>query len=316
MNMLGKLYSKGIGTSINESQAVQWLRNAAQNGITEGWYNIGLMYKEKSPVPEFEKAYKYFDTAAQHGYEQATYALAYMLYKGLGCQQDYTMAASLFKQGAFPERSNSMYFYGLCWRNGYGVPSNQDSATYWLQKAAQKGYKMAINELANSEGENSNAQARRISANLKNDFLAKSSSLNKFQKIETNTMSKVVTGDYEGYMVRYDWSGQNAINSAKLKLKLSYKDGKVSGQWIESDSISASLDASINSSSLVFSNMKYTRKDHYNPNKGASYLFKDANLQWSYNNDTLYLIGNIQMVSAKTNEPEKPLFISLKRYAG
>jgi len=316
MNILGKLYAKGIGVISNENNAFYWFTKATQNGIVEGWYNIALLYKENVNAPDFEKAFKYFDTAANHGDEQSIYAIAYMHYKGLGCQQDYNKAASLFKKGAVSGRANSMYFYGLCWRNGYGLSTNQDSAKYWLQKSAKKGYKMAINELATKEGENNNIQARTLSAKLKNDFLTKNSSLNKFQKIEVNNSSKVVTGEFEGYLIRYDWSGQYAISSSKLQLKLFNQNGQLSGQWIENDTINLRLNAHLNSSSIVFNDMEYNRKDHYNMKKGKNYSFKNANLQWSQNKDTMFLIGNIQMFSIKQNEPDKPIFISLKRYVG
>lgn len=316
MNMLGKLYSKGTGVTRNKNQAIQWFAEAAQNGIVEGWYNTALLYKEDTQTPDFAMAYQYFDTAASHGDEQSIYALAYMHYKGLGCQQDYGKAATLFKKGAISGRANSMYFYGLCWRNGYGVMLNQDSAMYWLQNAAGKGYKMAINELRSNEAENSNPSAKMLSARLKNDFLSKNASLNKFQKVDAAAPKKVTDGDYEGYLIRYDWSGQHAISSSSLKLRLAYRDGTVSGQWIENDSIIVPLTARINSSAMTFNNTKYVRKDHYNPKKGSSYLFQDAKLQWSQKDDTLYLTGIVQMFSTKQNEPDKPLFVSLKRYVG
>lgn len=75
------------------------------------------------------------------GDAQSVYALAYMQYKGLGCLQDYDSAVILFAQGAFLGRDNSMYFYGLCWRNGYGLVKNEDSAKYWLQRPASLGYR-------------------------------------------------------------------------------------------------------------------------------------------------------------------------------
>lgn len=316
MNALGKIYAKGVGVTRDKNQAIQWFLQAAKNGIVEGWYNIGLVYKEDIEKPDFVNAYAYFDTAAKHGDEQSIYALAYMHYKGLGCQQDYAKAAVLFKKGATAGRANSMYFYGLCLRNGYGVTLDEKSATYWLEKAANKGYQMAINELRSTAGENNNPAAKMLSARLKNDFLSRNVSLNQFQKVNTNTPQMVTDGDYEGHLIRYDWSGQHAISSSKLKLKLVYREGMLSGQWIEDDSTVVPIAAQVNVSAITFSNTKYMRKDHYNPNKGSSYLFQDANLQWSQKEDTLYLTGIIQLFSAKQNEPDKPLSISLKRYIG
>lgn len=99
------------------------------------YYHLAVQYKEGKGVPmDYQKAFDYFQKAANLGDSQSVYAVGYMHYKGLGCRQDYALAARLFAQGAYGGRDNSMYFYGLAWRNGYGLPQNEDSAQYWLKK--------------------------------------------------------------------------------------------------------------------------------------------------------------------------------------
>lgn len=316
MNMLGKLYYRGLGVAKKKDQAIYWFTQAGQHGVIESWYNLGLMYKEDKEAQDFEKAYEYFDKAATLGDDQSTYAVAYMHYKGLGCTQDYNKAAAFFKKGAYLRRSNSMYFYGLCWRNGYGVSVNTDSAKYWLERAAKKGYRMAEKELATVESENGNEAAKLLSAKLKDDYLSRNTSLNNFKKIDFRFSSDVVEGKYEGFIIRYDWSGEHAISSAKLKLEMVRKNGKVIGQWIENDSTNISFNADITSSSMVFNNTKYSRRDHYSPKKGIEFIFQDAKLQWMEKNDTIFLVGNIRMFSPERNEPDKPIFISVKKYRG
>jgi uncharacterized protein len=314
MNMLGKLYYGGLGVAKNKEQAIYWFTQAGQRGVVESWYNIGLIFKDDSQAQDFEKAYEYFDKAAQLGDHQSIYAVAYMHYKGLGCAQDYSKAFDFFKKGAYLRRSNSMYFYGLCWRNGYGVSANVDSANYWLERAAKKGYRMAAKELASEESENSNGAARALSTRLRDEYLFRNTALNSFQKVTLPVNSETIEGKYEGFIIRYDWSGQHAISSAKLQLEIVRKNGLIIGQWIENDSVKIPFNAEITSSSMVFNNTKYTKTDHYSPKKGIEYIFQDAKLQWTEKNDTIFLVGNIRMFSPERKEPDKPIFISLKKY--
>src|ERR1019366_5028191 len=127
--------------------SAQTSKDSITNLITN-YYKLALQYKDGNGVTmDYAKAYSYFSKAADLGDAQSVYAAGYMQYKGLGCVQDYQKAALAFAQGAKTGKDNSMYFYGLCWRNGYGVVTkNEDSAKYWLNKAAAIGYKQAVKE--------------------------------------------------------------------------------------------------------------------------------------------------------------------------
>lgn len=312
MNILGLMCLKGQGTTANRQTGISWLTTAGNGGYLEAWYNLGLLYKNDPGVGrDYGVAYQYFKTGADLGDDQCIYSVAYMHYKGLGCEQSYQRAATLFQQGSKLGRPNSMYFYGLCLRNGYGVEKNLDSAIYWLTKAANKGYKMAIMELATPNGENNNHN-QSLASQSKNVFSDREN-LNKYRKLENTISINDLSGKFEGQLIKYDWSGQHVISSSALSLNLSYTDNKIIGTWVQSDSITVPIEVILTPSSLIFVDTKYSRTDYYSPKKPIQYKFESASLQWVRKGETMYLEGNVQMFSTQRNEPEKPLFISLSR---
>lgn len=112
------------------------------------YYALAKKYKDGDGIAiDYSKAFYYFSKAADLGDAQSIYAVAYLHYKGFGTTQDYFTASRLFSQGAYAGRDNSEYFLGLCFRNGYGLKQNEDSARYWLKKAAAQGYRQAFLEL-------------------------------------------------------------------------------------------------------------------------------------------------------------------------
>jgi len=77
---------------------------SANTSITENnvptisdYYKLAVQYKDGIGVPmDYRKAYENFSKAAALGDPQSVYAVGYMTYKGLGCNQDYKKAADLF----------------------------------------------------------------------------------------------------------------------------------------------------------------------------------------------------------------------------
>lgn len=198
----------------------QTSKDSLENVIAN-YYKLALQYKDGNGViMDYTKAYNYFTKAADLGDAQSIYAMGYMQYKGLGCTQDYIKAASLFAQGAKLGKDNSMYFYGLCWRNGYGVDKNEDSAKYWLNKAAAIGYKQAVQELKMAVGENSNDSANALVQQINNAAIPNKTTLNQYTKIQQKLpSSEIITGDYTGWIIQYDWSGTHVVSSKKITIQ-------------------------------------------------------------------------------------------------
>jgi uncharacterized protein len=316
MNVVGILKNEGIGTTIDKAEALQYFKLSGENGYAQGWYNIALQYKDaKGKDQDFYKAYIYFEKAAKLDDAQSNYALGYFHYKGFGCNQDYSEAVKYFKMGAYDGRSNSMYFLGLCFRNGYGLSLNIDSARNWLLKSASKKYSLAVDELKSITAENNNKNAQEASESLQNRIIQIKdvNKTNDYQKINQNLELGFIKGQFNGTIIKYDWSNKFAIEHGNLAMKIDYVDNMLVGEWIENDSIIVPFKAFITPLSIAFVNTSYSKTDHYSPSEPVDYDFGNAKLQWIKKEDSIYLIGTVQMFSPKRNEPQKPITIVLSK---
>jgi hypothetical protein len=280
------------------------------------YYSEAIKYKDGIGVRiDYTKAFENFEAAAKLGDLQSEYAIGYLHYKGLGCTQDYTKAAKLFSNGAFHQKDNSMYFYALCFRNGYGIERNEDSARFWLTKSAALGYNQAIQELSMTDGENNNLSAQKLVESITFAALPKEQVLNQFTKIQNKQpVSELLDGLFQGYMIQYDWSGKNVIDSKKLTLELKLNNSTISGLWDEESSGKIPFIASISGDSIIFHNAKLGRKDHYSADTNISYEFKNMKLNTYQTRDIVYLIGNTEMFSNLRKEPSKPITIALSKF--
>ena len=239
-----------------------------------------------------------------------------MLYKGFGCTQNYTEAARLFAQGAFTGKPNSMYFYGLCLRNGYGVVANKDSARYWLMQASNMGWDAANDELSAKEPEHA-AVAGSLAEKIRKAQAAMppTNVANQYQKVQHQVAVNEVAGTYQGYLLKYDWSGQHVIEANKLKVTLNYINDSLKGVWQEDDSITLPIKATLTTKAMVFSQMQYSKTNHYSADRPELAILKRAHLQFNHLDTLVYLSGNIEEFIPSRNEPSKPLYLALQRVA-
>jgi len=120
-----------------------------------------------------------------------------------------------------------------------------------------------------------------------------------------------LAGEYTGYAVKYDWSGQHPIAKTQLKLILEQQGDSLIGVWTENDTLQTTVHALISDTALVFNNSGYSHTDHYNRQRPNVFRFRNARLQLLNRNDTVLLAGNIQLFSLVHYEPEKPMYISI-----
>ena len=123
MNALGLMYILGSVGKPDTVQAVSWLTSAGNAGFLSAWVNLGYIYKyaHGGVKQNLTNAFMYFDKAAKKGAINGCCDAGYMLYKGIGCKQNYEAAYSYFRYAAAKNYSPAMYMLGLCYRNGYGV---------------------------------------------------------------------------------------------------------------------------------------------------------------------------------------------------
>lgn len=63
-------------------------------------------------------------------------------------QANQVKAAQLFREAAAGGDPEAQFQYGICLRDGRGVPQNQQEAIEWFRKAANAGYPEASQELS------------------------------------------------------------------------------------------------------------------------------------------------------------------------
>jgi uncharacterized protein len=314
MNALGIQYKNGLGIDSNATEALAWFNKAAGAGYAKAWYNLGLIYKYGNGVQlNYETAYNYFRNAADAGLATGYYAQGYMLYKGLGCPQDYKKAFALFRKGILQNNMACMHFAGLCLSNGWGVEKNADSAAYWFKKAGSLGYTIASDQLI-EKGEDRLSAAEKINTqNALRKAAVTGEDLGRFRRVNHSAKIQEIAGDYTGYLVKYDYSGEHVMSSQKIMLKLADDNGTLKGWWIENDTLKVEVTAVQAGNALLFKNTSINRKGNISATRLRHFDFEKAKLKLLKKGDSLFMVGNMYLFSTEVQEPEKPLYVILTR---
>lgn len=77
--MIGVIYEKGQGVSLDYAEAAQWYRKAADKGNSAAQYRLGRLFERGQGVEESrEEAIKWYKKSAKQGYVDAKQALKRM----------------------------------------------------------------------------------------------------------------------------------------------------------------------------------------------------------------------------------------------
>lgn len=351
MNALGLVYNKGISVPVNEQEGVQWLEKAAAAGYANAWYNLGLLLKQTDKIEDQVKALGYFEKAANSGYNKAyhawggmimkgngtsqdyplafsifkqgaekgdpssIYSVGYMYYKGLGCAQDYSQAVQQFVLGAQKGNLASMYMLGLCFRNGYGVTIDTDKAKFWLNKSAARGLKKSEIELAEPEAENAQPnQLKTVSQAIPEVItITETEAPETFRSVKQASITTNISGSYTGHLLRYDWSGQNIISKTPLQIDFTQEGTQLVGVWKEEAGDTVAFNAQIQENAILFQDSKIDRTEHFYKDTVATYQFKEAKLQLLQTDESLFIIGNLNLYNIKERENERPMYLILDK---
>ena len=107
----GADFDKGVAAYEAEDYvtAAQEFKKAAEQGIAQAQYNLGVMYDNGEGVIQDDKeAVKWFRLAAEQGYARAQHNLGVMYRNGEGVRQDDKEAVTWYRlaaeQGAVPSK--------------------------------------------------------------------------------------------------------------------------------------------------------------------------------------------------------------------
>jgi chromosome segregation ATPase len=130
-----------VGVPQDYFEAALWFRQAAEAGVPEAQYNLGLAYEIGRGLAKDETlAQRWYRAAAEQNYARARYNLALMLEEGRGSAMDEAMAAQLYRTAALQGFGPAQNNYGIMLAEGRGgLASNFKEAYAWLALAAENG---------------------------------------------------------------------------------------------------------------------------------------------------------------------------------
>jgi TPR repeat protein len=150
---LAAIYTAGHGgVKVDYERAAQWFREAADNGVANARYNLGVLYHQGMGVERsIEDAIKWYTAAADLGHPEAQYNLGIAYIEGIGVPYDPSKASNYFENAAKSGITEAAYNLGLIHENGLLGQAKPDEALMWYKTAADKGSpeaKAALEQLA------------------------------------------------------------------------------------------------------------------------------------------------------------------------
>lgn len=144
------MYEHGIGVPQDYATAMTWYRKAAESGLPEAQYGIGVLYDKGSGIErDSSEAARWFERAANQGFVAAEFNLANYYRAGDGVSQDYEKALAYYNKAALQGFAAAQFNLGAMYGNGEGTPQNEAEAYKWLLVAEKSGYTDAGKYLSN-----------------------------------------------------------------------------------------------------------------------------------------------------------------------
>ncbi len=138
---LAAIYTAGHGgVNQNYKRAGLWFREAAEGGIANARYNLGVLYHQGLGVEQDTgKAIEWYKTAAALDHPEAQYNLGIAYIEGIGVPYDPHKAAGYFESAASSGVMEASYNLGLIYENALLGEAEPDRALKWYKTAADAG---------------------------------------------------------------------------------------------------------------------------------------------------------------------------------
>lgn len=125
--------------------AAQLMRKAADAGVPDAQYNLGVMYNEgRGVAPDPAQAAAWFIKAAEQGVLAANDNVGICYANGIGLPRDQAKAVWWFRRAAESGFAPSQFNMGVMYANGFGVVKDDDAAFKWFSLAAAHGHAPSI----------------------------------------------------------------------------------------------------------------------------------------------------------------------------
>lgn len=146
---LAAIYTAGHGgVKQNFDRAALWFREAADNGIANARYNLGVLYHQGLGVKrDLSRALYWYREASTLSHPEAQYNLGIAYIEGIGTDYNAPMAASYFERAANNGIMEAAYNLGLIYENGLLGDADTNRALLWYKVAADQGSQDAQNAI-------------------------------------------------------------------------------------------------------------------------------------------------------------------------
>ncbi|MDR2709302.1 MAG: zinc-ribbon domain-containing protein [Elusimicrobiota bacterium] len=112
---------------------------AAMGGAGESIEKLMQKAEKYDENEDYEKAFYWYEKAAQQGYASGQYNLGVMYDNGDGIPQDKQKALYWYEKAAQQGYANAQCNLGIMYDNGDGIPQDKQKVFYWYEKAAKQG---------------------------------------------------------------------------------------------------------------------------------------------------------------------------------
>ncbi len=149
---IAELYYRGDGVQKSKDKALEFYLKAAKQGMPKSMYTLGYRLIESGRIKE---GYDWINKAARRDDANALFYLAGAYQMGKGdhneryLEQSFAQSKYYYSRMADIGNSTGMYYLGLAYARGEGVPKSKAMAQHWFLKAARlgdTGGTMALNE--------------------------------------------------------------------------------------------------------------------------------------------------------------------------
>ena len=169
------MYANGIGVKRDFKEALKWFQLAAEQGVAEAQFSLGLTYYNGDGVnQDFKKAVRWFQMAAAQNHPAAQNFLSGMYSEGKGVSHNSEMAWRLTFAAAQQGFAYAQAHLGMNFAKGQKkVPQDNEEAYYWYSLALKEGISLDKRDFANIAAEvvkDSSTAGNRLSQKQKNEI--------------------------------------------------------------------------------------------------------------------------------------------------
>lgn len=149
MRMLLHAAAQGHAPAQQEAESVlESLKAAAEQGETAAQAELGLIYAEVLPEPQYDEAYRLLSAAAETGHPRALFGLGECLLNGRGTEPDPERGAELLARAASAGEPDALALYGLLMQQMADTQEMRDQGADLIRTAAEQGSEIAKEWLA------------------------------------------------------------------------------------------------------------------------------------------------------------------------